>query len=72
MVSAFLKYIDGAASTNYFMATFALASTRYRSQAIYASFGLASGIFTFIGTFLLYLRGITASYHLFNEALVGV
>ncbi|CED82131.1 multidrug resistance-associated abc transporter [Phaffia rhodozyma] len=41
-------------------------------MAVYASFGLASGILMFAGTFLLYLRGITASYNLFNEALHGV
>ncbi|KAG8869673.1 hypothetical protein FRB97_000807 [Tulasnella sp. 331] len=41
-------------------------------MAIYAAFGLAAGIFTFFGTFILYLRGRTASYNLFNEALGGV
>ncbi|KAL8287275.1 hypothetical protein RQP46_003727 [Phenoliferia psychrophenolica] len=41
-------------------------------MAIYAGFGVASGLFTFAGTFAMYLRGIAASYALFNEALGGV
>ncbi|KAL8287248.1 hypothetical protein RQP46_003700 [Phenoliferia psychrophenolica] len=41
-------------------------------MAIYAAFGVASGLFTFAGTFAMYLRGISASYALFNEALGGV
>ena len=41
-------------------------------MAIYAAFGLAAGIFTFAGTFIMYVCGIKASYALFNEALEGV
>ncbi|KAG8979667.1 hypothetical protein FRB94_011257 [Tulasnella sp. JGI-2019a] len=41
-------------------------------MAVYAAFGLAAGIFTFFGTFILYLQARTASYNLFNEALGGV
>lgn len=41
-------------------------------MAIYAAFGIAAGIFTFASTLLLYLRGITASYTLVNQALAGV
>ncbi|KAK4702568.1 hypothetical protein P7C70_g3660, partial [Phenoliferia sp. Uapishka_3] len=41
-------------------------------MGIYAAFGVASGLFTFAGTFAMYLRGISASYALFNEALGGV
>lgn len=44
----------------------------FADHSIYAGFGIAAGILTFIGTFLMYLRGISASYNLFNEALAGV
>ncbi|KAM0755919.1 ATP-dependent bile acid permease [Meredithblackwellia eburnea MCA 4105] len=41
-------------------------------MAVYAGFGVASGVFTFLGAFMLSLRAIHASYALFEEALGGV
>lgn len=41
-------------------------------MATYSGLGLAVGVFTFFGTFTIYMRCITASYTLFNDALRGV
>ena len=41
-------------------------------MGIYAAFGFALALFTFIGSYNLYLSGLRASLTLFKRALTGV